>query len=97
MMRSEILVTVLGMVIIPFNPEGVGTTIIPFFHVSSPGLSTYWAPDLLLSTVLSGLHVSDGEGEATKVSWLTCPLTTGQSSGDQSVPPRTQRNPESAD
>ena len=52
---------------------------------------------LLLSTVLSGLHFSDGEIEATRVSWLTCPLTTGQSSGDQFAPPRTQLNPEPAD
>ena len=50
-----------------------------------------------LTTVLSGLHFSDGEAEATGVSCLTCPLTTDQSSGDQSAPPRTQLNPEPAD
>lgn len=95
-MGSVILVTVLGMVIIPFNPDGVGTTIIPFFPVSSPGVSAYQAPSPL-TTVLSGLHFSDGEAEATGVSCLTCPLTTDQSSGDQSAPPRTQLNPEPAD
>ena len=43
-MRSGILETVLGLVVIPFNPDGVGTTIIPLFHVSSPGVSANRAP-----------------------------------------------------
>lgn len=36
--------TALGTTVIPFRPDGVGTTITPFFHISSPGLSASQAP-----------------------------------------------------
>lgn len=42
-MGSVILAQSWAWLIIPFNPDGVGTTIIPFFHVSSPGVSAYQA------------------------------------------------------
>ena len=51
-MRSVILETVLGMVVILFNPDGVGTTIIPFFHVSSPGVSANRAPSPIIYCVV---------------------------------------------